>query len=90
MDLATIVLAPHLLSRPLTVSVNGVEVRSFAVRRHGEYACMLPEACLAGEQLSVRFSHPLTISPRDLGINDDPRPLSIAFGAVRLRELDVA
>lgn len=90
MDLATIVLAPHLLSRPLTVSVNGVEVRSFAVRRNGEYVCMLPEACLAGERLSVRFSHPLTMSPRDLGINDDPRPLSIAFSAIRLRELDVS
>ena len=88
--LGTVVLEPHLLSRPLTVSINGVEVRSFAVRRNGEYACMLPEACLAGERLSVRFSHPLTISPRDLGLNEDSRPLSIAFGAVRLREVDVA
>ncbi len=90
MDLATITLAPHLLSRPLTVAVNGMEVRSFAVRRNGEYACMLPEACLAGEQLSVRFSHPLTISPSDLGINEDSRPLSIAFSAIRLREVDPA
>ena len=90
LDLATIVLAPHLLSRPLSVSVNGVEVRSFAVRRNGEYACVLPEACLTGERLDLRFGHPLTTSPRDLGLNDDARPMSIAFGAIRLREMDVA
>ena len=47
---------------------------------------MLPDACLAGERLLLRFSHPLTVSPRDLGLNDDPRPMSIAFRAVRLRE----
>ncbi len=87
LDLATIVLAPHLMSRPLTVSVNGVEVRSFAVRRSGEYACVLPDACLVGERLRFAFSHPMTMSPRDLGMNDDSRPMSIAFGAIRLRAL---
>ena len=90
LDLATIVMAPHLLSRPLTVSVNGVEVRSFAVRRNGEYACVLPEACLTGERLVLRFGHPLTMSPHDLGLNDDARPMSIAFGAIRLRETNAA
>ncbi len=88
LGLATILLAPHLLSRPLTVSVNGADVRSFTVRRSGEYSCVLPESCLSGERLSLRFSHPLTMSPRDLGLSEDSRPMSIAFSFIRLREAD--
>lgn len=86
--LGTLLLPPHLRSRPLAVSVNGIEVRRFAVDRNALYACVLPAACLAGPHLALRFSHPVTVSPRDLGLNDDIRPISIAFNAVRLREPD--
>ena len=85
--LGTTLLAPHLRSRPLSVSVNGVEVRRFTVSGTALYACTLPESCLAGPALALRFDHPVTVSPRDLGLNDDIRPISIAFSAVRLREL---
>lgn len=86
LGLTTVVLPPHLVSRPLGVHVNGVEVGRFAVCRSGDYTCMVPAACLAADRLSLRFTHPLAISPRDLGFNADPRPISIAFKSVRLRE----
>jgi hypothetical protein len=86
--LGTTLLPPHLRSRPLAVSVNGVKVRRFTVDRTALYACTLPESCLAGPALALRFDHPVTVSPRDLGLNADIRPISIAFNAVRLRELD--
>ncbi len=86
--LGTTLLPPHLRSRPLTVSVNGVELRRFAVGWTAIYACLLPEACLAGPTLALRFDHPVTASPRDLGLNLDSRPISIAFNAIRLRALD--
>ena len=90
MVVGTTLLPPHLRSRPLTVSVNGMELRRFAVGETAVHACVVPQACLAGPTLALRFDHPVTASPRDLGLNPDSRPLSIAFNSIRLRTADDA
>ena len=80
------VVPPHLVSRPLTVFANGAEVARFTVGRLTAYDCALPRGCLDGNVLRLRFEHPITASPRDLGLPGDTRDMSICFAEIAVTE----
>lgn len=84
--LGTVLRPPHLVSRPMSVTVNDVEVAQFAVNREAIYACVLRREVLDGSPLRLRFDHPLSISPQDLNCGEDARRLSIMFMAITMHE----
>ena len=85
--LSTSLAPPHLVSRPLRVSVGGTELGALAVMAPGTYNLQLPEACAGGGSIELRFDHPITTSPRDLGMSEDARPLGVSFHRLRIRQL---
>jgi hypothetical protein len=45
----------------------------------------LPAPNSPGKKLSIRFSLPDAVSPRELGMNSDPRKIAISVGAIEFR-----
>ena len=82
----TVIWPPYLVSRPLTVFVNDIEVARFAIDRLTTYTCSLPRKCLDGDVLHFRFEHPVTTSPRDLWSVGDDRRLSVSFERITVTE----
>ncbi len=79
---------PHLVSRPLRLSVNGVGLLDVAIDDatilHMQVTANV--SCLA-EELELVFSHPCCPSPEALGVSGDKRSLGFMFQMVRLRHL---
>ncbi len=76
---------PHLVSRPLTVSVNGTRLAEFdiddLVRLHVQVP---PELTLSGE-LTIDFQHRACPSPQAMGVSVDARPLGLMFERIAIR-----
>jgi len=85
--LSTSLALPHLVSRPLQVSVGGVDLAPIVVAGAGTYNVELPRACVRDGRLEFHFRHPIVTSPRDLGVSPDDRPLAISFHRLRVRQL---
>ncbi len=85
--LSTSLAPPHLVSRPLQVSVGGVDLAPIVVAGAGTYNVELPRECVRDGRLEFHFRHPIVTSPRDLGVSPDDRPLAISFHRLRVRQL---
>lgn len=77
---------PHLVSRPLTVFANDVQLTQFTINRLKVYSCILPRKCLDGRALHLRFEHPVIASPFDMGRASDKRDISISFEEITVTE----
>ena len=78
---------PHLVSRPLAVSVNGTHLADFDIDDVVRLQVYVPpELTLSGE-LVVDVRHPACPSPRAMGVSVDARSLGLMFERVALRRL---
>jgi len=83
--LITPALFANITVRPVRIFVNDTRVGDWEVRKPGWYTVTVPRG-VAQKQvgLSIRFELPNASSPQSLGIDEDPRVLSIAFEEMKL------
>ncbi len=74
---------PHLPTRPLVVTANGVELARFEVIGRTRLFCPIPAT---SGMLVLTFLHPICPSPRMMGAGPDDRPLGFGFEQVNLYE----
>jgi hypothetical protein len=70
----------------VTISINGRKATEvhFGPGSDGKVV-ELPLPNSPGNKLSIEFSLPDAVSPRDLGMNSDPRKIAISIGAIEFR-----
>jgi len=77
---------PHLVSRPLAVSVNGVFLGEYDIDELTHLYFPAPAAVLGrSADLEIAFYHKVCPSPRDMGVSGDGRALGFMFEMVGLR-----
>ena len=79
---------PHLVSRPLIVTVNGRELANFDIDELTHVHVFVDRDILASaDDLVIKFRHPICASPCAMGESEDTRPLSFMFEFVALRRV---
>lgn len=90
MDVVALTVEDHLISRPLSVEVNGHYIDSFHIRNVRTVFCHVPAEYIRGHHgMSVKFGHPLYVSQRITGHGPDDRPTAIGFLELRVYDLAV-
>jgi hypothetical protein len=79
--------APHLVSRLLRVTVNGVKLAEFDIDELTHLHVFVPHAVLArGGDLTIVFHHPICPSPKSMGVSEDGRNLGFMFKFLAIRQ----
>lgn len=82
--------ARALPSQPVNIVVNGEEIARFMVSDTKEFEATIPERISrGGGTLRVELKAPRAVSPRALGLNEDPRVLGIRCEAIALSQGDL-
>jgi len=77
---------PHLMSRPLGVSINGVSLGEFDTDELTHVYFPAPASVLTRQSdLVIEFHHPVCPSPAVMGVSTDGRALGFMFEMVQLR-----
>ncbi|MBI1803908.1 MAG: sulfatase-like hydrolase/transferase [Ignavibacteriae bacterium] len=77
-----------MLGQHVDLSVQGILLGSWEVRRDGEYRIMIPDDMVQGDILRIDFHLPDAAARSALGLsNDDPRDLGIGVGWIRMNPL---
>ena len=71
------------------VSVNGTQLTEWLVSNHEpqNQSLIIPAELAQGEALQIRFHFPDAVSPKELGLSIDTRPLGIAMQYLRVDTL---
>jgi hypothetical protein len=78
---------PDLLFQPVEVLANEKQVAQWQVSSAGEFTAIIPaEAMSAGSTLEIEFRTPKAVSPKALGLSEDPRILGICVQWLELAE----
>ncbi len=79
---------PGIPMKMLAVAVNGVILDAQWVAGSARPAWLVRQNLLAAENpVSLRFLHPISPSPRSLGVSNDDRPLGFAFVRLALNAI---
>ena len=77
---AALVKAPQLPTQPVEVYANDQKIAEWQVGEAAEFTAALPnDITKAGGLVTIDFKTPKATSPKDLGINADPRILGICL-----------
>ncbi len=84
---SNIIVPPHLVSRPLGVSINAVRLADFDIDELTHVHIPVPRAVLnARPATEITFHHPICPPPRAFDPNNtDARPLGFMFEFLSLR-----
>jgi hypothetical protein len=79
MTLSALVNPPQLPSQPVEVYANGQKIASWEVTGKAEFTALIPPKREADEEtLKIELRIPKAVSPKELGLNNDPRVLGIS------------
>lgn len=85
MEMIGLVLPPKISYQTVQVSVNGKEIGEIKVSKRDIYTIKIPaEAIQEDGNLTIVFKLPNATTPKSLGINMDPRQLSVAVFNITL------
>jgi hypothetical protein len=77
--LAALINPPQLPAQPVEVYANGQKIADWLVAGKAEFTALIPPRQEAqGDALKIEFRFPKAISPKELGLNDDPRVLGVS------------
>ena len=81
-DLAPLLRAGILDAQHVEVFVNGEKIADWELTGRTVKEISLSRSLLQSQRIEITFLLPDAASPKDLGINDDPRKLAVAFRAI--------
>jgi hypothetical protein len=89
MTLAALVTPPRLPAQPVEVYANGKKLADWEVIGKAEFTALVPPRSAGdGETLRIEFRIPKSVSPKQLGLSDDPRVLGVSVFDLTLNKID--
>jgi len=77
--LAALVKPPELPAQPVEVFANGQKIAEWQVAGKSEFTALIsPASNKQDNALTIEFKIPKAVSPKDLGLNNDPRVLGVS------------
>ncbi len=86
-EAACLTAPPHLVSRPVGVSVNGVRLADLDAGEQIHAHVLVPAGLLASDELAVTIHTPVHPSPHCLGLSGDRRELGVMARRVAVRDV---
>ena len=87
--LAALVAPPQLPAQPVEVYANGKKIADWEVDGKAEFTALVPSRTdRDGDSVRIEFRIPKSVSPKQLGLSDDPRVLGVSCFDLVLNKID--
>jgi hypothetical protein len=87
--LSPLVMPPQLLVQSVEVYANGKKIADWEVIGKAEFTALIPPRTDGnGDTLRIEFRIPKSVSPKQLGLSEDPRVLGVSCFDLVLNKID--